>query len=232
MIQRLNAKAIADWLIRSNDFHLRSDPKPIFRRIARGVKRLVKKIGKKVKKIGKKVIKHVKKIFRSKFASLNTTNSNHLNAQLCQMMNEVWLCMISMIIYGEICIMTSANDADLCFLLAKVCYAPYGCFTKARPFNLIWNILPQSPRSVKTKFHLYTRSHRNGVFIDPFKICPSNLKNRRTIFIVHGWKGKVILNTLVTKDKWFFYSWKCYGPNEGYQQTKVATSPECAYTFV
>jgi len=75
----------------------------------------------------------------------------------------------------------------------KVCYKTYGCFKR---FKMPWDLLPQSPRKVNTKFYLYTRENRNGKRIYPLRLNSLKFKNRKTIIIVHGWKGHY------AKEKW------------------------------
>lgn len=75
----------------------------------------------------------------------------------------------------------------------RVCYRTYGCFQR---FKMPWDLLPQSPRRVKTKFFLTTRKNRKGIRVYPLRLRISQFRNRKTIFIVHGWKGHYV------REKW------------------------------
>ena len=55
-----------------------------------------------------------------------------------------------------------------------------------------WDLLPQSPRKVNTKFYLSTRENPRGKRIYPLRLNSLKFRNRKTIIVVHGWKGKSI----------------------------------------
>lgn len=83
------------------------------------------------------------------------------------------------------CIVTLAKASS-------VCYKPYGCFTNAAPFNNFMRKLPQSPRTVATKFYLHTRASGTApekiIAGLPKTIRDSKFKaSKKTVFIVHGW---------------------------------------------
>ena len=101
----------------------------------------------------------------------------------------------------------------------KKCYPPYGCFTNQKPWNLIWHVLPKSPRVMRTLFELYTRKNRNGKKVNPFRVRSSGLDGRKkTIFIIHGWKGLLYSISLLSLLLWchklvlmvFFISFTVY----------------------
>ena len=74
-------------------------------------------------------------------------------------------------------------------LKTKVCYNRYGCFTKTYPWDSLWNILPQPPSQLKTKFFIHTRQMPKGTRVKPDNLRSIKMTNRKTVFIIHGWKG-------------------------------------------
>ena len=79
--------------------------------------------------------------------------------------------------------------------MQEVCYGKYGCFSKASPFDNRLVKLPQDPSSVGTTFKLFTRSNRNNAQLvddsNKEKLQRSSFDiSKRTIVVVHGWKGK------------------------------------------
>lgn len=81
--------------------------------------------------------------------------------------------------------------------IQEVCYGKYGCFSKASPFDNVFVKLPQEPSSVGTTFKLFTRSNRNNAQLvddsNEEKLQRSSFDiSKRTIVIVHGWKGKLM----------------------------------------
>eukprot|EP00795_Rhopilema_esculentum_P004608 gene4608-20881_t len=75
------------------------------------------------------------------------------------------------------------------FKRRTVCYPPFGCFKNRSPWNKIWNLLPQRPSQLGTKFILYTRENEIGRAMHMFDVDASHLSiSRKTIFLIHGWK--------------------------------------------
>ena len=90
-----------------------------------------------------------------------------------------------------------ANSFCCVFILkaSQVCYGKYGCFNDNKPFlNKFFVKLPQHPLFIGTRFHLFTREQQQASIIYDYnkaKLSASNFKiSRRTIFLVHGYKGK------------------------------------------
>ena len=83
----------------------------------------------------------------------------------------------------------------------QICYAPYGCFSNEAPFNRRFVQLPESPHVVGTKFMVYTRLQSKNPDIisdaDPSSIKTSTFDGSKpTIFIAHGYLGKLSLDVL------------------------------------
>ncbi|KAL4237014.1 hypothetical protein ACF0H5_005398 [Mactra antiquata] len=81
----------------------------------------------------------------------------------------------------------------------RVCYEHVGCFYNTPPFDNAHHLLPKSPKSVGTKFSLYTRDgpHTNSthIFIDYVNnktISASNFSaDKPTKFVVHGFANSI-----------------------------------------
>lgn len=71
----------------------------------------------------------------------------------------------------------------------KVCYDPYGCFTKSYPWNMPWHLLPQPPWEIQTKFYIYTTDKPTGIRLQPNKLHSVKLTRGKVVFIVHGWRS-------------------------------------------
>ncbi|XP_065070130.1 pancreatic lipase-related protein 2-like isoform X2 [Rhopilema esculentum] len=78
----------------------------------------------------------------------------------------------------------------------QVSFPPFGNFTKDPPFHKSWMLLPQSPSSVGTQFHLFTRASQGmGQQLNPLKrtsIKSSDfVGTKSTVFISHGYTGSI-----------------------------------------
>ena len=89
------------------------------------------------------------------------------------------------------------------FAAQKVCYGKYGCFSNDPPFDRgYWlDYLPESPETIGTTFYLHTRKDRIGFKLlddsDVSKLKASDYDgNKKTMFIIHGWKGTYILERI------------------------------------
>jgi len=66
----------------------------------------------------------------------------------------------------------------------KVCYPPYGCFSKDFPFNSSFIPLPENPDTLNTTYHLYNRLNPNGQIIS--NDFQSLNGTKKLIVIAHG----------------------------------------------
>ena len=79
---------------------------------------------------------------------------------------------------------------------SKVCYEKYGCFSKQPSVRYglisIQPSLPQKPSAVGTTFDLYTKEGYGRIDdFDTDKLkAPKFDMSRRTIFVIHGWRGE------------------------------------------
>ncbi|GFO19597.1 pancreatic lipase-related protein 2 [Plakobranchus ocellatus] len=76
----------------------------------------------------------------------------------------------------------------------EVCYPVLGCFNTDPPFDNARAHLPQSPYTVMTSFHLYTRDNTEEadylLYMSPRSILQSHFNSSRlTKFIIHGVKN-------------------------------------------
>ena len=90
----------------------------------------------------------------------------------------------------------------LFYLLAEmhVCYGKYGCFSNGEPFKSIV-LLPFPPVLIAPQFRLYTRLNPDKPqFIDDNDLTKLQISSyngsKRTVFVVHGYIGKLKNNCL------------------------------------
>jgi pimeloyl-ACP methyl ester carboxylesterase len=89
-------------------------------------------------------------------------------------------------------------------LSADVCYDDLGCFTDEYPFSIRGSRparVPDQPSLINTKFSLYKKDGTlQKLTLDN---CPSFLQNRKTVFVIHGWRDNTdgwVLDSLAALD--------------------------------